>query len=112
MCVTFAGLFMDGVETILKEKRFQFKTPQATAAYQIASSLSKSKSSHILLINKFVTYLTKELKKCFVTTKRTLLQLIIKHDFYCGSRIDNAFKSLISYNGIMEMSRLPACKLA
>ena len=62
---------MDGVETILKEKRFQFKTPQATAAYQIASSLSKSKSSHILLINKFVTYLTKELKKCFVTTKRT-----------------------------------------
>ena len=39
---------------------------------------------------------------------KSLLQL--KHDFYGGSKVDSAFKSLQSYNEIMEMNCQPACK--
>ena len=72
---------------VLREKRFQFKTPQATAAYQLASTLRENASTHISLTENFVIYLTTELRKCFVTTHKT--KLIILNMRKCGGSIIN-----------------------
>ena len=70
---------------VLREKRFQFKTPQATAAYQLASTLRENASTHISLTENFVICLTTELRKCLSPPTKQ----IVLNKPKCGGSIIN-----------------------